>query len=125
VIWIGTSGWQYRDWRGVLYPAGLVAGDLVRIEYDATDPDLARVAGRTATLTLLPLGSTVLITWAVAIGLLWWIRHRREARAAREAGALTGGRPGLAPAEELTVATPPGLFEPLQQMLEDLGTWHD
>jgi uncharacterized protein YecE (DUF72 family) len=22
-IWIGTSGWQYRDWRGVLYPEGL------------------------------------------------------------------------------------------------------
>ena len=20
---IGTSGWQYRDWRGVLYPAGV------------------------------------------------------------------------------------------------------
>lgn len=23
MIWIGTSGWQYRDWRGVLYPAGV------------------------------------------------------------------------------------------------------
>jgi uncharacterized protein YecE (DUF72 family) len=22
-VWIGTSGWQYRDWRGVLYPQGL------------------------------------------------------------------------------------------------------
>jgi uncharacterized protein YecE (DUF72 family) len=22
-MWIGTSGWQYRDWRGVLYPAGV------------------------------------------------------------------------------------------------------
>jgi uncharacterized protein YecE (DUF72 family) len=22
-LWIGTSGWQYRDWRGVLYPDGL------------------------------------------------------------------------------------------------------
>ncbi|MFS8585911.1 MAG: DUF72 domain-containing protein, partial [Acidimicrobiia bacterium] len=22
-LWIGTSGWQYRDWRGVLYPEGL------------------------------------------------------------------------------------------------------
>jgi uncharacterized protein YecE (DUF72 family) len=20
---VGTSGWQYRDWRGVLYPEGL------------------------------------------------------------------------------------------------------
>jgi len=44
---------------------------------------------------------------------------------AREAGALTGGRPGLAPSGDLTVAAPPGLFEPLQQLLEDLGAWHD
>jgi uncharacterized protein YecE (DUF72 family) len=23
VIWIGTSGWQYRDWRGPVYPTGV------------------------------------------------------------------------------------------------------
>jgi len=23
VIWVGTSGWQYKDWRGVLYPEKL------------------------------------------------------------------------------------------------------
>jgi uncharacterized protein DUF3592 len=61
---------------GVLYPSGLSAGDLVRIEYDTANPELARVAGRTATRTLLPLGLTVLVTWLVAGGLLWWIRHR-------------------------------------------------
>jgi uncharacterized protein YecE (DUF72 family) len=22
-LWIGTSGWQYRHWRGLLYPAGI------------------------------------------------------------------------------------------------------
>jgi uncharacterized protein YecE (DUF72 family) len=25
-VWIGTSGWQYRDWRGRLYPHGLGQG---------------------------------------------------------------------------------------------------
>ncbi len=25
-VWIGTSGWQYRDWRGRFYPAGLPQG---------------------------------------------------------------------------------------------------
>ncbi|MBH1938592.1 inositol monophosphatase [Streptomyces sp. AV19] len=44
---------------------------------------------------------------------------------AREAGALTGGRPGRAPSGELTVAAPAGLFEPLQARLEELGAWHD
>ncbi|WP_020668563.1 DUF3592 domain-containing protein [Amycolatopsis nigrescens] len=62
--------------NGVLYPDGLVAGDLVRIEYDAGDPELARVAGRSASLTLMPLGSTVLVTWLVAAPALWWLRRR-------------------------------------------------
>ncbi|MET7370746.1 inositol monophosphatase family protein [Streptomyces sp. NPDC005566] len=44
---------------------------------------------------------------------------------AREAGALTGGRPGLPADRDLTVAATPGLFEPLQALLEDLGAWHD
>ncbi|MGW7050404.1 inositol monophosphatase family protein [Streptomyces sp. NPDC054887] len=44
---------------------------------------------------------------------------------AREAGALTGGRPGERPSGELTVAASPGVFEPLQALLEDFGAWHD
>ncbi|MER5949950.1 inositol monophosphatase family protein [Streptomyces sp. NPDC001904] len=44
---------------------------------------------------------------------------------AREAGARTGGRPGDALSSELTIAAPPGLFEALQNRLEELGAWHD
>ncbi|ATW52885.1 inositol monophosphatase family protein [Streptomyces xantholiticus] len=44
---------------------------------------------------------------------------------AREAGALTGGRPGQPPSGALTVAATPGVFEPLQGLLEELGAWHD
>ena len=44
---------------------------------------------------------------------------------AREAGALSGGRPGDKPSGELALAAPPGLFEPLQRLLEDFGAWHD
>ncbi|WP_171162611.1 inositol monophosphatase family protein [Streptomyces sp. I05A-00742] len=44
---------------------------------------------------------------------------------AREAGALTGGRPGAPASGELVVAAPPGFFEPLQGRLEELGAWHD
>lgn len=76
--------------NGVLYPGGLVAGDLVRVEYDITNPELARVAGRTATLTLLPLGTTVLVTWVIAGGLLWWIRHRTRTKAPDPEPALVG-----------------------------------
>ncbi|MFJ6728212.1 inositol monophosphatase family protein [Streptomyces sp. NPDC091281] len=44
---------------------------------------------------------------------------------ARQAGALTGGRPGERPAYALTVAATPGVFQPLQRLLEDFGAWHD
>ncbi|MFF8957438.1 inositol monophosphatase family protein [Streptomyces sp. NPDC014894] len=44
---------------------------------------------------------------------------------AREAGALTGGRPGQGPSYDLTVAAGPGVFEPLRELLEEFGAWHD
>ncbi|MFH9862519.1 inositol monophosphatase family protein [Streptomyces sp. NPDC017202] len=44
---------------------------------------------------------------------------------AREAGALTGGRPGERPSRELAIAATPGVFEPLQRLLEGFGAWHD
>ncbi|WP_418959569.1 inositol monophosphatase family protein [Streptomyces tritici] len=44
---------------------------------------------------------------------------------AREAGALTGGRPGQPPSGELAVAASPGVFTPLRTLLEEYGAWHD
>ncbi|GGO91277.1 inositol monophosphatase family protein [Wenjunlia tyrosinilytica] len=44
---------------------------------------------------------------------------------AQEGRALVGGRPGDGASEELTVAGVPGVFEPLQTLLDDLGAWHD
>ncbi|MEU9759920.1 inositol monophosphatase family protein [Streptomyces sp. NPDC047987] len=43
----------------------------------------------------------------------------------REAGAYTGGRPGRPADGDLTVAATPGVFEPLQALLEEYGAWHD
>ncbi|MBV9025473.1 MAG: inositol monophosphatase [Streptomycetaceae bacterium] len=53
--------------------------------------------------------------WDLAAGALF----------AQEAGALIGGRPGEAASTELAVAAPSGLFEPLQELLDELGAWHD
>ncbi|WP_330235220.1 inositol monophosphatase family protein [Streptomyces sp. NBC_00566] len=44
---------------------------------------------------------------------------------AREAGAVTGGRPGERPSGELTLAGTPSVFEPLQRLLGDFGAWQD
>ena len=61
---------------GVLYPERLEEGQVVSVEYDQTNPELVRVAGRGVGITLLPVGSTVLITWAIAVPALWWVRKR-------------------------------------------------
>ncbi|MGO4462378.1 inositol monophosphatase family protein [Streptomyces sp. M-16] len=44
---------------------------------------------------------------------------------AREAGALTGGRPGERASFELTLAASPAVFASLQPLLEEAGAWHD
>ncbi|GGS02538.1 inositol monophosphatase [Streptomyces nojiriensis] len=44
---------------------------------------------------------------------------------AREAGAVTGGRPGEPASGELTLAASPAVFASLQPLLEEFGAWHD
>jgi hypothetical protein len=79
------DGVSHSPPNGVLYPQGLSTGQLIRIEYDRTDPELARVAGRTWVLTLLPVGTTITITWLIAGPLLWWMRSRTRQGAGPEA----------------------------------------
>ncbi|WP_440899126.1 DUF3592 domain-containing protein [Actinosynnema sp.] len=62
--------------QGVLYPDGLEAGQVVWIEYDTDNTELARVEGRTFTLALLPVGTSLLAVWAVLGPLAWWLRRR-------------------------------------------------
>ncbi|GAB2760802.1 DUF3592 domain-containing protein [Amycolatopsis magusensis] len=75
IRFVTPDGVAHTPSLGVLYPAGLEAGQLVRVEYNSEDPELARVAGRTASLTLLPLGTTILFTWLVA-GPAWFFARR-------------------------------------------------
>ncbi|UGY94068.1 inositol monophosphatase family protein [Streptomyces gobiensis] len=42
---------------------------------------------------------------------------------AREAGAVTGGRPGEPAGPGLVIAASPGVFEELQPLLDELGAW--
>lgn len=73
-----TDGAVHISQDGVLYPGGLVEGQLVHVEYDVTNPDLVRVAGRTFTLSLLPAGVTIAVTWLIAGPLVWWLRRRES-----------------------------------------------
>jgi hypothetical protein len=71
-----ADGSVHSPEQGVLYPDGLAPGQLVRIEYDTGNPEVARVAGRTAVLALLPVGTFLLGVWAVLSPLVWWLRRR-------------------------------------------------
>ncbi|MCG8915429.1 DUF3592 domain-containing protein [Actinokineospora sp. PR83] len=70
------DGAEHTPSGGVLYPEALEEGQVVRVEYDQGNPDLVRVAGRGATLTVLPVSTTLLVGWLVVGGLVWWLRSR-------------------------------------------------
>jgi len=61
--------------QGVLYPDGLKVGDNVRVEYDQTNPELTRVAGRTAVLSLLPVGTFLVSVWIVIAAVVTVLRR--------------------------------------------------
>jgi len=70
------DGAEHLPSVGVLYPDQLEEGQVVRVEYDTRNPDLVRVAGRGATLTILPVVTTLLAVWSVVAALIWWLRKR-------------------------------------------------
>ena len=69
------DGAEHLPQVGVLYPAGLEVGDVVEVEYRQDNPELVRVAGRGALVTLLPVGLTILVVWAVLIPSVWALRR--------------------------------------------------
>jgi len=66
--------------RGVFYPRGLQPGQIVRVEYDSTQPDRVRVLGRNASVGSLPIGIMLLVTWAVALPVGFSLRGRQLQR---------------------------------------------
>jgi hypothetical protein len=78
VQFTAADGQAHTPELGVFYPRGLQPGSTVAVEYDVTNPDLVRVAGRTASEGFLPLGAGVLVVWAIAVP---WSRRLRRSRA--------------------------------------------
>lgn len=64
---------------GLRYPVGLEEGQRVRVEYDTTDPDVVRVAGRKWTLSIIPALSVFFVGLVIA-SLLWWWSVRATLR---------------------------------------------
>jgi hypothetical protein len=74
--------------RGVQYPRGLEPGDTVAVEYDLSDPEQVRVAGRSAIDGIVPTLLGLAAVWTVLGPLALWLRRRRTREAAQ---------PGTAP----------------------------
>lgn len=62
--------------NGVQYPPGLNEGQIVAVDYATNNPNLVRVKGRDATLSLLPAGTTIAGVWIVALPLAWFLRRK-------------------------------------------------
>ncbi|MBW0117370.1 hypothetical protein I4J48_19205 [Pseudonocardia sp. KRD-169] len=64
--------------NGVFHPRGLSAGERVAVEYDVTEPELVRVAGRSTVDGIVPTVLGVVGTWVVLGPLAFWLRRRRS-----------------------------------------------
>jgi len=74
----GPNGQAVVPERGVQYPRGLATGDTVTVEYDASDPEQVRVAGRSVVDGIVPVLLGVAGVWAVLGPTA--VRLRRRAR---------------------------------------------
>ncbi|MGV9712226.1 hypothetical protein ACWDTI_16375 [Gordonia sp. NPDC003424] len=78
-----TPDGQFHSPRlGLLYPTELTRGQRIRVDYDATNPDLARPTGRSWTLAIIPGLSIAVVGWLVvgAVMLLLAEINRRRSR---------------------------------------------
>jgi hypothetical protein len=69
------DGAEHVPQTGVLYPSGLEVNDRVEVEFKQDNPELVRVAGRSAVVMLLPVGLTLLAVWAVLVPSIWALRR--------------------------------------------------
>ncbi|WP_206615284.1 DUF3592 domain-containing protein [Rhodococcus spongiicola] len=76
VSFVTPDGITHNPRLGVLYPTRLTAGQRIEVEYARSEPDLVRVAGRDASVAIVPCGSVVVGTWLVALPVLLVLRRR-------------------------------------------------
>lgn len=87
IVFVTPDGETRSPQLGVLYPANLVPGQRIEVEYSRSDPDLVRVAGRNATTAIIPALSVVVVTWVIA-GVLLLLLGRRAASRRRVSAGL-------------------------------------
>lgn len=76
VSFVTPDGVTHNPKLGVLYPTNLTAGQRIDVEYARSEPDLVRVAGRDASVAIVPAGSVIVVTWFVALPVVLVLRRR-------------------------------------------------
>ncbi|GGK50319.1 DUF3592 domain-containing protein [Nocardia camponoti] len=78
VSYVTPDGVTHNPKVGILYPTNLTAGMRINVEYSTNDPDLVRVAGRDASVAVVPAASVIVVVWAIALPLLVLIRRKQR-----------------------------------------------
>ncbi|QNG19761.1 DUF3592 domain-containing protein [Rhodococcus triatomae] len=81
VSFVTPDGVTHNPELGVLYPTRLTVGQRIDVEYARSDPDLVRVAGRDASVAVVPAGSIIVVTWLIAAPACWYLRRRGQEQA--------------------------------------------
>jgi hypothetical protein len=76
IEFVDATGATVRPEGGVLYPGLLSLGQQFVVEYSTQDPQIARVAGRTASVGTIMIALTLAGTYLVVAPLIWWCRRR-------------------------------------------------
>ena len=76
IEFVDATGATIRPEGGVLYPGLLSLGQQFVVEYSTKDPQITRVAGRTAAVGSVMIGIVLLTTYLIAAPLIWWCRRR-------------------------------------------------
>lgn len=84
ISFVTPDGANRNPELGVLYPTNLTVGQRIEVEYSKSDPDLVRVAGRNATVAVIPAGSVIVVTWLLAGPAIWYLRKREMLTRAAE-----------------------------------------
>lgn len=76
IEFVDATGTTIRPEGGVLYPGLLSLGQQFVVEYSTRDPQIARVAGRTAEVGTTQIVLTQALTLLIAIPLIWFCLRR-------------------------------------------------
>jgi hypothetical protein len=76
IEFVDGTGATIRPDGGVLYPGLLNLGQQFVVDYSTKDPQIARVAGRTASVGTVMIVITLGVTYLITLPVIWWCLRR-------------------------------------------------